>query len=133
MNEVDAAITNRRDVRQVQVQNWGRAAFGDAHVTSVPQRCLRLIEEAIEACQAGGLERGQLHRLVDYIYSRPVGELHQEIGGIGVTLLALAAAASLSADAEEVREIARILSKPTEHFMARNQAKNDAGFNVVEE
>lgn len=59
------------------------------------------------------------------------GELSQELGGVGVTLLALAAAANVSADDAELTEIRRVLSKPLEHFWARNKVKNDAGFNAL--
>ena len=117
-----------RDSRQQQVHEWCAEAFGADHATSVPHRAIRMCEEAIEACQAAGGERAMVHRLVDYVFDRPPGELPQEIGGVGLTLLALAQAASLSADAEEVREFERVLSKPLEHFRQRNQTKNDAGF-----
>lgn len=147
---------NTRDERQKTVGEWCAAAFGVAHASSVPQRALRLLEEAIEAFQVGADQvprvgcctpqlcatcgpdcggrqaaAGVAHKLVDYVFSRPVGELGQELGGIGVTLLALANAAGLSADAEEAKETARVLSKPLEHFAARNLAKNEAGFNVT--
>ena len=71
------------------------------------------------------------HRLVDYVFSRPVGVLHQELGGVGVCILALAAAAGLSADEEERREVERVLAKPLDHFRQRNAAKNAAGFLAV--
>lgn len=117
-----------RGVRQTIVREWGSAAFGDDQMSSVPQRCVRLFEEVAETCQAGGADLAQLHRLIDFVYARPAGDLRQEIGGVGVCLLALAAAADISADDAEVDEIERVLAKPIEHFTARNQAKNDAGF-----
>lgn len=72
-----------------------------------------------------------LHRLVDHVYAKPAGELRQELGGLGVTLLALAQAAGLSADDAETREIARVMAKPLAHFAARNAAKKAAGFHVT--
>ena len=72
-----------------------------------------------------------LHKMVDHIYDRPAGTLFQEIGGSGITLLALAHAAGVNADAAEIAEFQRILAKPLSHFTARNQAKNDAGFLAV--
>jgi hypothetical protein len=71
------------------------------------------------------------HRLVDFIFAKQSGEIHQEVGGVGLTLLALCESARLSAEDEEQRELARVLSKPTEHFRQRNQAKNEAGFEVA--
>lgn len=119
-----------RNRRQTQVGAWCAAAFGRDHAASIPQRGVRLAEEAIEAAQAAGCDREMIHKLVDYVFDRPAGELSQELGGVGVTALALAEAANLSADGCECAEIARVLAKPLEHFAARNKAKNDAGFNV---
>jgi hypothetical protein len=126
-------LTNRRDERQEMVAAWCAAAFGKGHASSLPQRGVRLLEEAIEAYQAVGGTADMAHRLVDFIFARPRGRLDQELGGVGVTLLALANAAALSADACESAEVLRILQKPLAHFAARNRAKNDAGFNVASE
>lgn len=117
-----------RDQRQKVVAAWAAEAFGVEQATSLPQRGTRLLEEAVEAAQSAGTTREMAHKLVDYVFDRPAGELGQEVGGVSVTLLALCAAASLSADEQEQREIARILSKPRDHYTKRNQAKNDAGF-----
>lgn len=120
-----------RDERQRIVADWCAAAFGLGQASSVPQRGLRLLEEAIEAYQAAGCDRAMAHKLVDFVFDRPSGTVAQELGGVAVTLLALAAAAGESAEIEEQREIARVLSKPLEHFTARNAAKNGAGFRVA--
>lgn len=122
--------TSTRDERQIRVADWCAAAFGNAHAASVPQRGIRLAEEAIEAAQSAGCDAAMVHKLVDHIFAKEPGKLNQEIGGVGITLLALAQSAAISADAEESRELDRVLSKPLAHFAARNQAKNDAGFNV---
>jgi hypothetical protein len=132
--ELEAALSSRqppRDDRQDAVHAWCTAAFGDDHAKSIKQRGVRLAEEAIEAAQAAGVSPQMLHRLVDHIYAKEPGELRQEIGGVGVTLLALAEAAEVSADHEEQREFNRVLSKPLSFFAARNEAKNAAGFNVL--
>lgn len=129
--EIVAAGEDTRDKRQKQVAEWCAAAFGTDHAASIPQRGIRLAEEAIEAAQSAGCDAAMIHKLVDHVFSKEPGHLAQEIGGSGITLLALAQAAGLSADAEEARELARVLAKPLEHFAARNKAKDDAGFNVV--
>jgi hypothetical protein len=120
-----------RDLRQHRVFVWAANAFGEGHARSIPQRGIRLAEEAIEAAQAAGCERAMLHKLVDYIFDRPVGNLGQEIGGVGLTLLALAEAADESADAREASELERVLAKPLAHFAERNRVKNDAGFDLT--
>lgn len=117
-----------REDRQRTLSEWAQAAFGAQQASSLPQRAVRLLEEALEAYQAAGGDRDMARQLVDFVFGRPVGSLHQELGGVGVCVLLLAAAANLSADTEERREIDRVLSKPLAEFTQRNQAKNDAGF-----
>ena len=129
---MSADISFSRDTRQALVADWIAKAFGADHATSLPQRGLRMLEEAIEAYQSAGGTSEMAHKLVDYIFSRPIGELGQEIGGIMITVYGLANAAGLSVEAEEEREYRRVLSKPLEHHAARNQAKNDAGFNLTD-
>lgn len=112
---------------QKRLMDWARAAFGESDATRLAQRGIRLLEEATEAFQACGGTAELVHRLVDYVFGRPIGELNQEIGGVSVALLVLAEAAGLDASTEENREIERILAKPLKHFTDRNAAKNEAG------
>jgi hypothetical protein len=121
----------QRDGRQKIVSDWCAAAFGVEHASSLPQRGIRLLEEAVELAQACGCAPDMAHKLIDFVFSRPVGKISQELGGVGVTLLALAAAAGHSADGEEASEVARVLAKPPSYFTARDEAKNAAGFNVA--
>jgi hypothetical protein len=121
-------LQGARDKRQTRAIEWVTAAFGPP---TLAQRGVRLAEEAIEAAQATGVQAAMLHRLVDYIYARPVGELAQEIGGVGLSILALAATTGVSADREEQRELDRVLAKPLAHFTARNANKNAAGFDTA--
>jgi hypothetical protein len=120
-----------RDERQEQVATWCAAAFGADHASSPEQRGVRALEEMIELYQSVDGKRDMAHRLVDYIVDRPAGTPFQELGGVGVTVLALASACGIAADEAEAAEVARVLAKPIEHFAARNQVKNDAGFNVT--
>jgi hypothetical protein len=117
-----------RDEREARVGEWCEVCFGEVEALSLPQRGIRLLEEAAEAAQATGVDVKLAVRLMEYVWNRPVGKLAQELGGVGVTALALANAAGLSADKCEAIEVERILSKPTEHFTRRNQEKNAEGF-----
>lgn len=119
-----------RSARQAAVFEWALAAFGEDEVRSVPHRAIRFGEEAFEGMQAAGVSEADAERVLRYVYRRPPGELRQELGGIAVTLLCLAAAAGLDADVAERAEVERVLSKPLEHFRERNQSKNDAGLVV---
>ena len=120
-----------RDQRQAMLVDWARMAFGDVEATSVPQRSLRLLEEAIEAFQACGCDEAMAHKLVSFVFVRPPGTVGQELGGVAVTVLLLAAAAGVSADDEEAREVHRVLSKPLREFSERNANKNAAGFKIA--
>jgi NTP pyrophosphatase (non-canonical NTP hydrolase) len=117
-----------RHARQLAVRCWAAACFGETETTSVEQRGIRLLEEAIEAYQAAGASEAMAHELVRYVFQRPKGELAQELGGVAVTTLLLAEAAGVDADDAECKEIARVLSKSPQEFAARNAAKNAAGF-----
>lgn len=117
-----------RDQWQKRVAAWCAAAFGADHSSNVEQRGLRLAEEAIEAAQAAGCDPATIHKLVDYIYAKPAGELKQELGGVGLCVLAMADAAGFSADDAERIEVNRVLAKPLSFFAERNRVKNDAGF-----
>ena len=119
-----------RDARQQRITDWAKAAFGVAEATGLAQRGVRLLEEAIEAFQACGGDEEIAHKLVAYVFARPAGNVDQELGGVCVTVLALAAAAGLSADEEECREVHRVLSKPLREFSERNANKNAAGFKI---
>lgn len=119
---------DEREIRQAKVAAWCIAAFGAEQSASLPQRGIRLLEEAIETAQAAGSDRDMAHKLVDYVYDRPIGDIAQELGGVQLCALALASAAGLNADTCEANEVLRVLSKPLAQFAARNQAKNDAGF-----
>jgi hypothetical protein len=116
------------DQSQQKLVIWGTECFGADHMADHKVRALRLLEEAIEFAQSVEAPIEQCSELVKYVYSRPAGKPHQELGGIGVTWLVAAAALGHSA-AEALRaEITRISQKPPSHFAKRNQNKIDAGF-----
>lgn len=124
-------VEANRDELQKKMLAWSIECFGKEEATSIAQRALRLLEEAIELAQAAGVPGTMVEQLGSYVYARPPGTLSQEVGGVSVTLLVLCAAAGLSADQEERREIERVLSKPPLHFAARNANKNEAGFKIT--
>lgn len=107
---------------------FGVEAFGEAQMTSVPHRAIRFLEEAIELYQACGADQDMAHKLVDYVYSRPRGDIFKELGGVGVTLLILALVCGRDADNAEEYELNRLAILGPEHFKPRDAAKNEAGF-----
>lgn len=117
-----------RSRRQRKVQDWAFRCFGITASADPRHRGLRMLEEAIELYQAVDGDAGQAHALVDHVFARPKGRPVQELGGLGVTLLALAAALGLDADVAEQDEVARLLALDPAHFRDRDAAKAAAGF-----
>lgn len=116
-----------RDERQKTVMEWVRATFGAGIASSRPERAARFLEEAIELAQADGMDRKTAERILGHVYAKPVGNIANEVGGVGVTLLAYCAAAGVSAEDEERKEVATLLAKDAEYYRKRHAAKVAAG------
>ncbi len=122
--------TPKRDERQAVVGEWARRCFGDAAMT-IDERIARFVEEAIELAQSVGFPAAGFERLIKYVYARPPGRIPQEIGGVGMTLLALCEVVELSADECEEVEFNRIMAIDPTHFRVRHNAKAAAGIAVA--
>ncbi|WP_063814347.1 hypothetical protein [Burkholderia cepacia] len=109
---------------QARVQEWMLTCFGSEISADSDERCDRFYEEAGELVQARGMTRERAHALVDYTWSRPVGEASQEVGGVMVTLAALCSANDLDMQAAGEAELARINVPSTiEKIRAKQAAK----------
>ena len=108
---------------QARVHPWMIACFGAAIAADAVERNHRFFEEAAELVQACGMTKSEAHQLVDYTWSRPVGEKNQEAGGVMVTLAALCLAQGLDMHAAGETELERI-SAPA--VMAKIRAKQAA-------
>lgn len=93
---------------QKRVFQWVTHAFGKVKAESHKERCRRFFEEATELVQALGMTKEECVHLVDYVYGREVGEVGQELGGVSVTLHALAEAAGEDLAVRGEEELARI-------------------------
>lgn len=107
---------------QARVQPWMMACFGPEIAADTQERNHRFLEEALELVQACGATASEAHQLVDYVYGRPVGDKHQEIGGVMVTLAALCLAQGQNMHAAGETELARIWTK-VEQIRAKQAAK----------
>jgi hypothetical protein len=113
---------------QSRVKAWLVAAFGEAAATDPRYRTFRFLEEAIELAQATGCTADEARQLVAYVFSRPVGEPSQEVGGVMVSLSGLCSAFEINAvDAGET-ELARCWSA-IEKIRAKQAAKEASGDN----
>jgi len=107
---------------QSRVQPWLMACFGAMIAGDREERNHRFLEEALELVQACGCTASEAHQLVDYVYGRPVGELHQEVGGVMVTLAALCLANDADMHAAGWVELERIWTK-VEAIRAKQASK----------
>jgi hypothetical protein len=107
---------------QLRVLDWMKACFVRPDALDRHQRAFRFIEEALELVQAIGTSKEDVLRLVDYTYGRPPGEPAQEIGGVGLTLAAIATAEGLDQSVCEEQELTRCIAN-TEKIRAKDLAK----------
>lgn len=101
----------RRPSFQERVHVWGTECFGEHSAHDRTERVHRYLEESLELAQALGCTESEVMQLVRYVYSRPRGEVAQEIGGVMVTLAALCAANSCDIAACGEQELARVLTR----------------------
>ncbi|MFN4296783.1 MAG: hypothetical protein ACK4FB_08055 [Brevundimonas sp.] len=105
----DALHTQRGQSFQSRVLPWLMECFGAEIAADKVERCDRFIEEALELAQSLDWPIERAHALVEYVFNRPKGEPHQEVGGVMVTLAALCEAAGLDMQAGGDDELARIM------------------------
>lgn len=96
---------------QTRVAEWIQHCFGPAIGADKVERNHRFLEEALELVQSGGCTVSEAHQLVDYVFSRPTGEIGQEVGGTMNTLAALCTAHGVDLDHEAERELRRVWTK----------------------
>jgi hypothetical protein len=112
---------------QERAAKWVVEVFGDTGM-AIPERCRRFIEEAVELVQSTGMTVDEVRRIVDYVFSRPVGDPPQEIGGTMVTLYALSEALGLDVEACAGLELQRIEQPEVrERCFAKQQVKVSKG------
>lgn len=94
---------------QSRVGPWLLDCFGADVADDIRERGDRLLEEVLELLQSHGYDPARVATLRDYVFSRPVGEPEQEVGGVMVTLAAYCRAARVDMHQAGEAELARIL------------------------
>ncbi len=122
-----AQANDSRNTRQRVVFSWVVRAFGWRAADSIRERRERFLEEAIELYQACGGDFFRVGDIARHVYAKPIGDIGQEAGGVGVTLLSLCSCVGVSAEYCERSELERVLALPIEHFRARQNFKAAAG------
>ena len=117
----DEAATKRAAL-QPRVAPWMLACFGEEISADKVERRHRFTEEALELLQAMDGTRDEALQLVDYVFGRPKGDPHQEVGGVMITLAALCLAADMDMHQAGEDELARIWTK-VEKIRAKQAAK----------
>lgn len=119
------------DTFQAGVSKWMGECFLPSLYSNTTERGDRLLEEVLELLQSNGYDRTRVATLVDYVYSRPVGEPAQEVGGVMVTLAGYCWVAGLDMHAEGARELQRITQPDVMAKIRRKQeAKNALHFDT---
>lgn len=96
---------------QERVSAWIHHAFGPEVASDKTERSWRFLEESLELVQASGVSVEDAQKLVAYVYSRPVGELKQEVGGVMTTLATLCSAHGIDMDKCALDELERVWKK----------------------
>lgn len=112
--------------KQKEILSWAVDTFGKI-ASDKEERVKRFAEEAIELCQACGLERKILKILVDYVYDRRCGAIYQEIGQSGISLALLAEVCGEDMQKEIDSEFDRVKCFDKEYWQARQNLKAELG------
>jgi NTP pyrophosphatase (non-canonical NTP hydrolase) len=96
---------------QPRVARWVKACFGLEAPYAFEDRAHRFLEESLELSQAVGVSREDAHALVDYVFDRPKGRTDQEIGGVMITLAALAQSQRYDTEVCGEAELERVWQK----------------------
>ena len=66
---------------------WAVRSFGRDHVINARTRALRIVEEAIELCQAVGVPSEKVHLCAATVYKRPPGDPYRRRRTVRCSLL----------------------------------------------
>ncbi len=86
---LDKSLLELKSKFQDRVMVWLVYTFPMSVVNDKRERGFRFCEESLELSQAAGLTEKEVLKLVAYVFSRPIGKVGEEIGGVGTTLSSL--------------------------------------------
>jgi NTP pyrophosphatase (non-canonical NTP hydrolase) len=81
------------------------------------------LEEAVEVAQAGDVSQEQAMAILQRTYSRPIGEINKEIGGLLVTIYAFCGLYGSDPRYLLEREVERVLAKDPEVWRKKHAEK----------
>jgi hypothetical protein len=105
---------------------WAYQTYGEV-VRIGRYQAFRFIEECLELVQAMGLTREDVMRVVDYVFSRPVGDVRVEIGDARLCLDILSETQGL--DSEQMYDdcLLRVMALDPEKTRAKDKMKIEKG------
>ncbi len=80
------ALSKDPSTYQSRVYDWSERAFGMERALEPLNRLRRMVEEATELAQAGGLPFQDVSKIITAVYCRPPGETWKEAGAAALTL-----------------------------------------------
>jgi hypothetical protein len=107
---------------QHRCRQWILRCFTEEIADDSVERNYRFFEEATELVQSLGMSAVECHRLVEYVYSRPIGDPQQESGGVSVTHAVLCCANGIDQAHEAEVELRRILQPEIMEKIRKKQA-----------
>ena len=116
-------------VAQALILNWAHRTFGQVALSRL-ERAARLFEEAAEVAQAAGVSEEMCGRILKRTYSRPVGNVVQELGGCAVTLLAMCEVTGNSFEAVLKQEVDRCIERGPSFAAKHAEKVRDGTANV---
>lgn len=122
LQDISARQPQSKTPTTAEVLAWAVDMFGLV-ATNREERAARLLEEALEVAQCEGLDIITAGKIAGRVYAHPRGELTQEIGGVSLTLAALAENAGRDLTTCVEREWTRVKSKPREWWTAKHAEK----------
>ncbi len=112
------------------MSRWSQLVFRDRYKDITPHiRSLRALEEMMELCQAEGVTAEEVYIIKNQVFSRPKGEVEQELGGVLTTISAYAATRYLNIEDIFYSEFTRIMDPVImEKVRTRNLEGDKIGF-----
>ena len=104
--------------------DWAVRSF-PGQMNNQKTRALRLVEEAIELCQAVGVDEGDVLKTLAHVYAGEPGEPYQEMGGVLLTAFLMARCLEPQSSPLDIfsDELRRVLAKDPAIWAARNANK----------
>lgn len=107
--------------------DWFKECFPDPKWENKKERVFRFAEEAVELMQAAEMTREEVQKIVAYVYGRPPGRLHSEIGGTMLTLAVFCSVVERSLMACAEIELARVMDPLMMKKIRQKQASKEQG------